>query len=509
MRKIYLLFLLVIIASCKKDSILTETENKLVINQKSTNDISDNGEINYLYSECLKYLYTDYEKTKSYAEKQLALSKDKNNKEGEASAYNILGIIEHNKKNYADALNNYALGLPIAIKASNQLILVEIYINIASVYKAVNLKSDANLYYNKALDLSHRIDNQTYIALIHFGLGLANRDIDDLKSIDHYKIALKIREEMGSSKGIAECYNEIGNIYFDKNQFKQAEEYYLKSLAIQENTEDLALSKNYFNLGLSYKKLNNYTASFDYHFKSLALDEKLNNQIGIKENRVQLGSLYLNQKKYTKAAEELTKAELIAEELHDNSSLIEISNLLFTTYTGIGNTTKAEYYKDKGKEIESNYLQEQIKAIQVENEKRLEVQRFNQSSLLTKESPEKVLWMIGIIVALISGAGVTLLGVKRKVKIVETPMIKLRDPKLVDLSWWHTNQLKWIEEEAIESKKLIQGIEAVIKESLDRPTKEVVQVILAQLKERLKTIRYWSTATNDVDPTPPPKPPTD
>ncbi len=505
MRKIYLLFLLVAIASCKKDAILTETESKIAINQKSPNDISDNGEVNYLYSECLKYLYTDAEKAKSYAEKQLGLSKDKNNIDGQASAYNVLGIIENNKKNYVDALNYYALALPLASKAPNQLILVEIYINIASIYKAVNLKADANLYYNKALDLARQIDNQTYIALIHFGLGLANRDIDDLKSIDHYKIALKIREEIGSSKGVAECYNELANIYFSQGQFSQAKEYYLRSLSIQEKTEDLALSKNYFNLGLSYKKLNDYSTSFSYHLKSLSLAEKLNNQIIIEYNYTHLGLLYLNQKNYTKAIEEFTKSELLAEELHDNSSLIEISNLLFTAYTAVGNTTKAGYYKDKSEDVEPTYLQEQIKAIKVENEKRLEVQRFNQSSLSIKGSPEKMLWMIGVVVALIiSGAGITLLGIKRKVKIVEKPMVKLRKPELADLSWWHTTQFKWIKEEVDNTKKIIEGLEIIIKESSDKPTREVVQLIIEELKEKLKTIQYLATFTDDVNPKEPP-----
>jgi hypothetical protein len=142
-----------------------------------------------------------------------------------------------------------------------------------------------------------------------------------------------------------------------------------------------------------------------------------------------------------------------------------------------------------------------------DNEERLEVQRFNQGSLLVKESPEKMLWLIGIVVALVSGAGVTLLGIKRKVKIVETPMIKLRKPELADLSWWHTTQFQWIKDEVELTKKIIEGLENIIQGSSDEPTREVVQLIIEELKEKLKTIHYLASFTDDVNPKEPPTAP--
>lgn len=435
--------------------------------------------------------------------------KDKN---GEGLGYYQMGYVyEQDLQMYVNSLTNYFISLYINKEINNIKGLSSCYLRIGGVYYKVGLYEDALKYYQQFLLNAQKLGNKEDEATAYRSIALTNRRLgkDAFTIISFYDKALQIRIGLSDEIGIADCYNGIANTYLLIDNYKEAKEYYLKALAIQIKNENIVLSENYFNLAIVYKKLEEYATSFDYHLKSLALDEKLNNQMGIKDNRVQLGSLYLKQKEYVKAIDQYSKAEILAESLHDDASIVEICSRLYTCYTAIGDKNKALIYSEKGNDVQVDYQQQQIKAIKDQFQQQSEIRKIDFSSLGKKQSDHSMLWLIGMLIGLVSGAGVTLLGVKRKVKIVETPMIKLRDPKLVDLSWWHTNQLKWIEEEAIESKKLIQGIEAVIKESLDRPTKEVVQVILAQLKERLKTIRYWSTATNDVDPTPPPKPPTD
>ena len=159
---------------------------------------------------------------------------------------------------------------------------------------------------------------------------------------------------------------------------------------------------------------------------------------------------------------------------------------LYTCYSAIGDKNKALLYSEKRNSIQVDYEQQQIKAIKDQFQQQSEIKKLDFSSLGKKGSDQSMFWLVGMLIGLVSGAGATLLGIKRKVKIVEKPMVKLRKPELADLSWWHTNQFNWIRDEVNKTKKIIEGLETIMHESSDEPTREVVQLIIEELKEKLK-----------------------
>ncbi len=495
--------------SCDRTSPINQTEK----NNYNLNNISVS---NYsTLSKDLKWMVDLIDETRNqdpkkglfYASQLIEAAQKTGNQVGESLGYYKLGYIyDEHLVMYINALTNYFISLQ---KTNNLKSISYCNLRIGGIYYKVGLYNDALSYYRKFLDASLKLSDKKDEATAYRSIALVYRNLGNSQvSISYLQKALTIYEALGNKSQIADCYNSLATTYYIENKYKEAKEYYLKALTIREVTKDVFLTEIYFNLSLVYAKLNDFKTGLEYLNLSLQVSKEINYLSGIADANFEIANTYYKQKAYQQSISELNKALIVAEQLQDKISLINITQLFSDCYHAIGDQNKAREYEDKNAILKEDYRLDQMKAIQIQNQQRNEVERFSHGKFIQTESdPKHMIWFIAILVGLISGAGVTLLGIKRKVKIVETPMIKLRDPKLVDLSWWHMNQLKWIEEEARESKKLIQGIEAVIKESLDKPTKEVVQVILAELKERLKTIHYWSTATNDVDPTPPPKPP--
>ena len=73
------------------------------------------------------------------------------------------------------------------------------------------------------------------------------------KALEYYHKSLKIREEIGDKKGIANSLNNIGYIYDVQGDIPKGLEYYHKSLKIREEIGDkkgIAMSLN--NIGYIY-----------------------------------------------------------------------------------------------------------------------------------------------------------------------------------------------------------------------------------------------------------------
>ncbi|MBI5219925.1 MAG: SpoIIE family protein phosphatase, partial [Bacteroidia bacterium] len=101
--------------------------------------------------------------------------------------------------------------------------------------------------------------------------------LGDLDStLVYYNKSLALNEELGDKKNMAKCYNNIGNIYYLKNNFQAARYYFIKTLKM--NTE---LGNKYGesmvlgNISELNIKLKNYDKAFLYAFKSIETAKEL------------------------------------------------------------------------------------------------------------------------------------------------------------------------------------------------------------------------------------------
>ncbi len=154
-------------------------------------------------------------------------------------------------------------------------------------------------YGEEGLKLATELDYKKGMAECNNSLGIVYYfNSKNLKSIECHKEALKIREELNDKIGIAKSLNNISINYSELNNFKDALEYAFKNLKIQEELNDKnGLAKAYNNIGLIYYKQSydgraNINDALEYYEKALKLREEIKDEEGVAGTLYNLGQAY-------------------------------------------------------------------------------------------------------------------------------------------------------------------------------------------------------------------------
>ena len=99
--------------------------------------------------------------------------------------------------------------------------------------------------------------------------GLSTEDLRYLSRILD-EASLKIYEEIGSKKGIAACYNNIGLIYKLLDNYPEALQNHFAALKIYEEMGNKSgITRSYNNIGIIYMYQGNYPDALKNHLASL------------------------------------------------------------------------------------------------------------------------------------------------------------------------------------------------------------------------------------------------
>ncbi len=172
-----------------------------------------------------------------YYDKALPLFIETNNKIGEASVYNGIGLIYVQMSNYPLAMNYF-----LRSKKTNESInnTAEISINLANIGLVYHYQSDYEkclYYYKKALELDLIAGNKYKIAIGYNNLGSVYRELGKYDSaISYLEESYKLYDQINSANGKALALQNTGKVYALQHNYK-------KAIAILE--ESLQVSMDY------------------------------------------------------------------------------------------------------------------------------------------------------------------------------------------------------------------------------------------------------------------------
>jgi serine phosphatase RsbU (regulator of sigma subunit)/Tfp pilus assembly protein PilF len=194
---------------------------------------------------------------------------------------------------------------------------------------------------------------------------------DTKLALDFYQRGLKIQEDIGDLKGLAQSLNNIGFVFQNQNDVPKTLIYYEKSLAIREKIGDKkGIAESLNNLGLVYRKNGDPNCksqikdacmragvqkALEYYLRSLKIKEEINdvNGIGISLNNI--GGVYNFLKEYDKALEYFNKSLELRTKIGDKQGQSIALNNIGTTYFKKGDHVNAEKFclrsMDLAKEI--------------------------------------------------------------------------------------------------------------------------------------------------------------
>lgn len=240
-------------------------------------------------------------------------------------------------------------------------------------------------YFNESLEMAQQEKHDSITACSLHGLGNSLWQLGKhAEALEKHFGALRLREKIKDTRGIAVSKTNIGMVYQSQNKWSLAETYVLDALALFKEMDDPALQlltmhtlaniygpqgkiKEAFDLdekgiaiaektnnelakSLFYDNMGNcylfgdppnYQKAFEYFTKTLLIDSAFSNKKQMSDSYVNLGGVFFEQKKYAEAVPYLQRSILLAEESGYIQGKVKALKMLSTAYRQSGQTDEA------------------------------------------------------------------------------------------------------------------------------------------------------------------------
>ncbi len=348
--------------------------------------------------------YTDPEKATEYALKGLELLKDKNSKDvrsfyfilgklcngqseykqalfyynktieiakgldydlGIARTYQNMGLVHLRMGEYNKALDFYLKTAEIYKKEKENKLLVGIINNIGSLYSC-RLKDDKNglLYYNKALKLSHEIDDSQYITTVLINMGeMYMRQNDFEKARKTIQESIDIAEKRDDYNSLMVGLNNLSAISIQENKLEKALAYTKESLKLRKIIgQTYENATEYLRLAEIYEKIGDTKVVISYYDKALAIATKSKVLPQLSKVYESLHDYYSRQKKYKKGYEYLLKFNKVKDSLSNEKKHEQLKEI------------QAKFdIESKEKEVQLLTNENKIKTLENKNQQTIQI----------------------------------------------------------------------------------------------------------------------------------------
>ncbi|MEI6090954.1 MAG: tetratricopeptide repeat protein [bacterium] len=193
----------------------------------------------------------------SFADYALLLSKKNNYLKGVSDAYVNRGIIYHNLGKYDLAIKHYVKALKIHESLHYNREIAEDLGSIGIVYKSLNEYDKALDYYTQAISIFRKLNLMDEVASYSSNIGIIYRLKGNLnEALKHLKYSLEVYLNSGEKQYLGRINNNIALVLWDKGNYDSAAKYLENALDFNLQLKDhqqIALTQ--VNLGGLYLEL--------------------------------------------------------------------------------------------------------------------------------------------------------------------------------------------------------------------------------------------------------------
>jgi len=193
---------------------------------------------------------------------------------------------------------------------------------------------EALKHYREALKMHNESGNKKEIANCLNSLGIIYLNQGNIpQSLEFFHRSIKIQEEIGDKEGLAYSLNNIGYIFKNQGDTQKALDYYLKSLKIQEEAGDKeGVARMYGNIGAIYGDMDDHEKALTYYKKSLVINEQLGYKKGISQSINNIAYIFYLRRDIPKALENFNQSLKIREEIDDKEGIFHTCLDISKTY---------------------------------------------------------------------------------------------------------------------------------------------------------------------------------
>jgi adenylate cyclase len=157
-----------------------------------------------------------------------------------------------------------------------------------------------------------------------------------------FEKSLSIYHGIREKKGIGNCYNNIGTLYYYQGNYSKALSFYDKSITLYKEIKfNKGVASTLNNIGAVYYYLGNNLKSLAFYKHAVEIQEKIGDKRIIAATTQNIGGIYLDIEDYSNAMIYFKKTNSIYIELKDSVGISQNLNGTGTIYMKLKNYSKA------------------------------------------------------------------------------------------------------------------------------------------------------------------------
>ena len=268
----------------------------------------------------------------------------------------------------------------------------EAHRRLADYYRYTNQFSKAQEHLIAVLKFNKNTNDTIAILKTYVGLGNLYISIDDNQKAEYnYQTALDLTKKIANWKYYAIICNNLGQVCENQSQFKKAKDFYLEGLS-KENL--VQITPNYLNLlqnlGSAHYYLNHIDSAFYYNnkVKKIAVNQ---NNLSLLTGVYQNEGVYLEgNNDFYGAIASYQKALNYAQKTNDVSSELDLNTNIMLCYGYLGVMDSLDLYYEKYYYLNQDNIKAKTDKAIHELSIQYEVEKKEQSLILAKKEKEKV-----------------------------------------------------------------------------------------------------------------------
>ncbi|NEP62190.1 MAG: tetratricopeptide repeat protein [Symploca sp. SIO2G7] len=139
------------------------------------------------------------------------------------------------------------------------------------------------------------------------------------EALGKFEEALLIYQEIGDKVGVGATLQQIGGVYYSRNEYQQALDYYQRALVIQREVDDAGARVTLYRIGNIYDRLGEYQQALDYYQQAVAIRQEdkgtCSDRAWQKITLTGIGKIYQRWEDYPQAFANYQQAAAIEQEL--------------------------------------------------------------------------------------------------------------------------------------------------------------------------------------------------
>jgi CHAT domain-containing protein/Tfp pilus assembly protein PilF/ketosteroid isomerase-like protein len=269
-------------------------------------------------------------------------------KNAQAVAWYVIGILQFSKGNIDEALAGYEKARELYEMIGKKENIPDLLNNIGQIHLTRGHNSQALTIFQKSLALAEEMSDKKNIAFALNSIGAVSSARGDyLQALDYYRRSLALCEELDYKTFITSPLNNIGSTYRLLGNNVLALEYYQKSLELDEKVNDLQkIALSLGNIGQIHYSQGNYLQALEHFRKALALVEPQGHKTEVIGLEHFIGGVHIALKDYSQALKHYEKSLSLNEVMGQNTvTALTLLNIGYIHFLQGNNVRALEYTK--------------------------------------------------------------------------------------------------------------------------------------------------------------------